>query len=78
MAPIDIIHDPVKYHKIQINCYFSTKKHFDYSTSFREGKKIRYGRAQQCHYSSNYYGWKDKYDRHIKNSSGIPGIIYNF
>ena len=40
MVSIDIIHDLVKHHKIKINCYFSTKKHFDYSTSFREGKKI--------------------------------------
>ena len=34
--------------------------------------------AFQCHFCSNYYSRKDKFDRHIENCTGKPGYVYNF
>ena len=39
---------------------------------------LRHGTAFQCHFCSNYYGRKDKYDCHLDSCTGKPGYIYNF
>ena len=49
-----------------------------YRSTFTENKKIRHGTAFQCYFCSNYYGRKDKFDRHIENCTGKPGYVYNF
>lgn len=65
--PIDIIHDPVKHIKIKINCYSSTAKHLAYKSTFSKNDKVKHTNAWQCHYCSNYYGQKGKYDRHLEH-----------
>ena len=78
-APIDMIFDPVKHHKIKIYCFFSTEKHLACRSTYKKTKnKIRHGRAFQCYYCSNYYIRKNRYDRLTKNCTAIPGILYNF
>ena len=49
-----------------IECFFSLKINLVYRSTFSENKKIRPGAAFQCYFCSNYYGRKDKYDRHME------------
>ena len=49
-----------------------------YRTTFNKNEKIRHGTAFQCYFCFNYYGRKNKFDRHIKNWAAWPGYIYNF
>ena len=49
-----------------------------YRTTFNENEKIRHGTDFQCYFCSNYYGRKDKFDRHIENCTGQPGYVFNF
>ena len=72
------MHDPVKHIKIKINCYSWTAKHLAYKSTFSKNDKIKHTNVWQCHYCSNYYGQKDKYDRHLEHWSRITEIIYNF
>ena len=51
--------------------------HLAYRGTFNDGDKIKYSTARQCYYCSNFYGRKDKYERHIENCTGQPGIIYD-
>ena len=76
--PIKIIHKPVKNCNEIINCYFSSKINLAFRSTFSENGILRRGTAFQCHFCSNYYGWKDKYDRHFDSCTGTPGYIYNF
>ena len=76
--PIDIIYKPVRQITQTIKCFFSTQIYLAYRKTFNEGDKIRYGGAHQCYYCSNIYAKKDKYNRHVENCSGQPGIIYDF
>ena len=52
------------------------------NTAFRgiynEGVKIKHCSAWQCYFCSNYYGRKDKFDRHFEHCTGRPVYIYNF
>ena len=76
--PIDIIYDPVKHFKIKINCFFSTDKRLHYRSTYnvnKKDKKIKYSKASQCYYCSNYYMRKGKYYKHSKHCSGIPVIL---
>ena len=63
-----------------MNCYFSEKLNLGYCGKFTEGDdtKIRYCSAGKCYFCSSFYRRKDKFERHIKNCTGQPGIVYNF
>ena len=61
-----------------IEYFFSKKINLAYQTNFSENDKIRHGTAFQCYYCSNYYGRKDKFDRHIESCTSRPGFVYNF
>ena len=77
--PIEIIYKRVKssFNEV-INCYFSNKINLAFRSSFSENGILRHGTPFQCHFCSNYYGRKDKYDRHLDSCTGKPGYIYNF
>ena len=76
--PIDIIYKPVRKITQTIECFFSTQIYLAFRTTFNEGDRIRHGGARQCNYCSNFYGKKDKYNRHIEHCLGQLGIIYDF
>ena len=75
---IEIIYKPVKNCNEVINCYFSNKINLAFRSTFSENGILRHGTAFKCHFCSNYYGRKDKYDRHLDSCTGKPGYIYNF
>ena len=77
MSPIDIIYKPVKKQTENIECFLSKRTNIAYRTTFNENEKIRHGTAFQCYFCSNYYGRKDKFDRHTKNCTGQPGYVYD-
>ena len=78
MSLIDIIYKPVQQETENIECFSSKRINIAYRTTFNENEKIRHRTAFQCYFYSNYYGRKDKFDRHIKNCTGRPGYVYNF
>ena len=43
--PIDVMHDLVKHHKIKINFYFLTQKHFNYKSLYSVGKSNKISHA---------------------------------
>ena len=49
-----------------------------YTTKFNKNEKIRHGTVFHFYFCSNYYGRKDKFDRHIENCTDRPGYIYKF
>ena len=61
-----------------IECYFSIGMHLACRGTYNDGDKTKYSTAQQCYYFSNFYGRKDKYEKHIKNCTDQPGTIYGF
>ena len=75
---IDIIYNPVRKRTEIINCYFSSKLNLAFRSIFSENSKIRHGTAFQSYYCSNWYGRKDKFDRHLNCCVGYPGYVYNF
>ena len=77
-VPIDIICKPVRKCTKIINCYFSSKLNLTFRSTFSENSKIRHGTAFQCYYCSDWYGRKDKFDRHLNRWVGRPGYVYNF
>ena len=78
MYPIDIIYKPVKKEDEIIECFFISQINLAYRSTFSENQKIKHSTAYQCYFCSNYYGGKDKFDRHIENCTGKPGYLYNF
>ena len=76
MSLIDIIYKPVKKEDEIIECFFTSQINLAYRSTFSENHK--HSTAYQCYFCSNYYGRKDKFDRHIKNCTGKPGYVYNF
>ena len=62
---IDIVYKPVKKETENIECFFSRRINMAYSTTFNKNEKIRHETAFQCYFCSNFYGRKDKFDRHI-------------
>ena len=78
MSLINIISKPVKKETENIEFFFSKRINMVYGTTFNENEKIRHRTAFQCYFCSNYYGRKDKFDRHIENCTARPGYIYNF
>ena len=77
-SPINIIYNPVKKDTENIKCFFSNRINLAYKTTFSENKKLRHEMAFQCYFCSNYYGRKDKFERHMENCTGRPGYVYNF
>ena len=49
-----------------------------YRSTFNKGEKIERGNPYQCYFCSNYFAVKDRFNSHIKNCSGLPGIVYDF
>ena len=78
MSPIDIIYKPVKKEDEIIECFFTSEINLAYRWTFSENQKIKHSTAYQCYFCSNYYGRKDKFDRHIENCTGKPGYVYKF
>ena len=78
MSPIDIIYKPVKKEDEIIECFFTSQINLAYRSTFSENQKIKHSTAYQCFFCSNYYGRKNKFDRHIENCTGKPSYIYNF
>ena len=77
-VPINIIYKPVRKCTEIIKSYFSSKLNLAFRSTFSENSKIRHGTAFQCYYCSNWYGRKDKFDRHLNYRFGKPGYVYNF
>ena len=75
--PIDIIYKPVKKQHETIQCFFSSQIHLAYRSSYNKGEKIEHGNACQCYFCSNYFVVKNRFDSHIRNCSGQPGIVYD-
>ena len=75
---IENMYKPFKNCNKVINCYFSKKINLAFRSAFSENGILKHGTAFQCHFCSNYYGRKDKYDRHLDSCTGKPGYIYNF
>ena len=75
---IEIIYKPVKNCNEVLNCYFTNKINIAFRSTFSENGILRHGTAFQCHFCSNYYERKDKYDRHLDSCTGKPGYIHNF
>ena len=70
---ISIIYKPVKKCDEIINCYLSEKLNTAFRGIYNEGTKIKHCSAWQCYYCSNYYGRKEKFDRHFENCTIRPG-----
>ena len=77
MSLIDIIYKPVKKEDEIIGCFFTSQINLAYRPTFSENQKIKHSAAYQCYFCSNYYGRKDKFDRHIENCTGKLGYVYN-
>ena len=71
--PIEIIFKPVKKCNEIINCYFSNKINLAFRSTFSENGILRHGTAVQCHFCSNYYRRKGKYDHHLDSCKSKPG-----
>ena len=76
--PVEIIYMSVKSCNEVIICYFSNEINLAFRSTSSENGILRHGTAFPCHFCSNYYGRKDKYDRHLGSCAGKPGYIYNF
>ena len=78
--PIDIIYKPTKDIEIEPLCYFSTDIAVAYSTYYTHGNcKKRSSRVQSCHYCNHYFVQSPlRFEKHLKQCSEKPGIIYNF
>ena len=66
MSPIDIIYKPVKKEDEIMECFFTSQINLAHRSTFSENQKIKHSTAYQCYFCSNYYGRKDKFDRHRK------------
>ena len=62
-------------------CFFSIDLSKANFSSYSLGEKKRMQRAHkvyQCYYCNKFFSEQTKQERHSKNCSGIPGIVYNF
>ena len=71
--PIEIIFKPIKKCNEIINCYSSNKINLAFRSTFSENGILRHGTAVQCHFCSNYYRRKGKYDHHLDSCKSKPG-----
>ena len=78
LKPIDIIYEPVRSQNAVVKCYFSKDIRFGYMGRIPKGDTIFANRPYQCYYCSTFFERKSPFERHIKNCSGKPGIVYNF
>ena len=79
--PIDIIYKPTKHIEIEPLCFFSNDLSKAYSSSYSLGEKK--GCSAHTKFTSviiviNVFIELAKQERHRKNCSGIPGVVYNF
>ena len=85
-SPIDIIYKPTKNIEIEPICYYTTDISLAYSaTYFKKDKRrtkdynSRSSKVQSCYYCNRFFVHNDsKYQKHIKQCSSKPGIVYNF
>ena len=80
-TPVDIIYKAVKKENEILNCFFSDKLHLAFRASYNETttwKNLTHSCAFQCYFCSKFWTRKSKLERHMKNSTGKPGFIYNF
>ena len=79
-TPLDIIFKPSKQLEIKPLCFFSLDILKAYSSYYSKGKDLRRAhRVDQYHYCNHFFiNHKTKLERHMKNCSGKPGVIYNF
>ena len=85
-SPIDIIYKPTRNIEIEPLCYYSTDITLAYSASYpKKDSKTkkeylqRSSKVQSCYYCNRFYVHNNrKFQNHLKNCSGKPGIMYNF
>ena len=76
---IDIIYKPTKRIEIEPLCFFSNDLSKAYSSLYSSGEKVkRTHKCYQCYYCNKLFIQSYKQERHTKNCSGIPGVVYNF
>ena len=75
---IDIVYKPVKKVDDVIECFFSTDFYMANRAFFYKGLITKHSNAYQCHFCRCYYVEKAKYERHLSNCFGHPGIAYDF
>ena len=77
---IDVIYDPVRSPEQIIKCYISTDIRFAYVGKIPQWDRGRNctNSPYECYYCQKFFARKKTFDSHIKNSSGKPGVVYNF
>ena len=76
LYPIDIIYKPARTVNDVIQCFFSTDIRY-VGRIPQNGKQVQ-NRPFECYYCQKFFARKAVFDRHIKNCSGKPGVVYNF
>ena len=78
--PLDIIYKLTKDLETEPLCYFTTDISLAYSVYYLCASKMtRATKVQLCHYCNHFFAHNQKkFERHLKNCSGKPGVIYNF
>ena len=77
--PINIVDEPVKHFKRKINCFFTDKISLAYRTkTFRTSSKFEYTNDYECLSYSTFFLSKNCFEKHLKKSSRVPGILYRF
>ena len=77
-TPINIIYKPVKKKNDKILCHSTTDTSKAYRSSCNSNGKIKHGFAYECFYCSKFFVRHDRFTRHVKTCSGVPGVVYNF
>ena len=80
LFPIDIIYEPVRNPSEVIYRYFSTDIRFAYYGKIPSSNRdwSATNRPYECYYCAKFFSIKKAFERHIKNCSGKPGVVYNF
>ena len=78
--PLDIIYKPTKRLEIEPLCYFSIDISQAYSGYYSSGSRMtRAQKVKQRNYCNHFFVHNpQKFERHLKQCSGKPGVIYNF
>ena len=58
--------------------FFSTDIRYAYVGRIPQNGKQVQNRPFECYYCQKFFARKAVFDRHIKNCSGKPGVVYNF
>ena len=75
---INIIYKPVTLREEVVECFFSTKIRLAYRGLHSKGDNSYIAHPWECYYCSTYFDHQTTFDKHIKNCSGKPGLIYDF